>query len=494
MKNFIKIAAVMPVLLALLLAGCALDDPSEPTDAVNGPGVDDAGARYVAIGNSLTAGFMDGGLMQVGQASSFPRLIANQLGLDNTAFSQPWIAAPGIGTSDGSDASMVAGVLRYGGSAVGLTLLGETPAADVQSTLLLAATQPTAYHNLGVPGAWLTDGLNAFNAASSMSVVIDPTSPNLFFEFINRSSFFDNTTLMATLPDGSGGAIQVPYESGSMVYKAIAKGGALVTLWLGNNDVLGPATGGDPDVGFGPAAAAAFQAEYTSTLSILAGGLLQRNGFPATIVVANIPSITSIPYFIPLEDFNTATGGFWADSFAETDVQFVLLPALSWIVGLDPSTVNIPSVLTLTSVEETDIATAVATFNGVIAGVSAAVNASGMAKIGLMDANAALEGLNPLQSAHLLSLLGTGMDLETAQAATYFSLDGIHPNSVGYGFVANEFIDVINDLDGTDIPPVDLDSLSWDPTYGVPVVDVEPTATEIRITPEAAAAMGAIFR
>jgi hypothetical protein len=425
---------------------------------------------------------MDGGLMMAGQANSYPRLIANQLGLDNTEFSQPWIAAPGIGSSTPSDPSMVAGVLYFNGASI--SVLGETPAASVQSTLLLAVTQPTPYHNLGVPGALLTDGLNAFDAASG--------GGNPFFTFINRASFFGNNALEATLP----GPVTVPYQSCSMTYEAVTKGGAITTMWLGNNDVLGPATGGNPAAGFGPAGASAFQARYTATLSVLAGGLLKRNGFPATIVVANIPGITSAPYFIPVAAFDQAIGGAWPWGFAETNVEYVLFPTLAWAANPGNQGTPIAGSRTLTTTEVGDIATAVGTYNSIIAGVANAVNASGIAKVGVMDANVALAGLAAPQKTHLLFLLGAGMDLPTAAATTYFSLDGIHPNNVGYGFVANQFIDKINELDSSSIPLVDLASLSWDPTYGVPIsAPTKSRAGQLpSIDPAAAEAMAAIFR
>ncbi len=132
MKNLIKIATVMPVLLALLLAGCALDDPGDPTATVNPPGLEDAGARYAAIGNSLTAGYMDSGLMQPGQANSYPRLIANQLGLDNTEFSQPWVAFPGIGSTTPSAPDMISGSLHFDGIG-GIGVVAETPVREAKA-------------------------------------------------------------------------------------------------------------------------------------------------------------------------------------------------------------------------------------------------------------------------------------------------------------------------------------------------------------------------
>jgi len=227
------------LLAALLLAGCSIDAPSDPTGLVNDPGLQDARARYVAIGNSLTAGWMDNGLMQLGQSGSYPRLIANQLGLDNSAFSQPWVAAPGISGSSDDDPSVINGVFYFDGA--GLAVLGTTPAAELQSTLLLALSQPTAYHNLGVPGAWLIEGMNAYDAASSLGAALPDPKPNLFFDFINRSAFFGNTPVPV-----SAGPPPIFTQSGSMHYKAIAHGAALATVWLGNNDILGPASGGNP--------------------------------------------------------------------------------------------------------------------------------------------------------------------------------------------------------------------------------------------------------
>jgi len=493
MKKLIKIATVMPVLLALLLAGCSLDDPADPTGQVNPAGVADAGTRYVAIGNSLTAGYMDGGLMQAGQINSYPRLIANQLGLGTTAFSQPWIAAPGIGSSAPSDPSMVAGVLHFDGQ--GIAVLGETALADVQSTLLLAVTQPTPYHNLGVPGALLTDGLNAYDAGSSATAAMG--APNPFFDFINRSSFFGNTTLSATLPDGQGGTITVPYESGSMVYKAIAKGGALATVWLGNNDVLGAATSGNPNNPVPITDPAVFAARYQAMLMTLAGGLHQRNGFPATIVTATVPSITSAPYFMPEPLFDSVVqgqiGASWPGGYEEADVQIVRFPTLSWIAAnaANPTT-PIPSTFTLTGAEVQMVNDAVTAYNTAIKQISAGINASGIAKCGVMDAYDLLGDLSATQKTHFMLLLSQTGDITTAAAMTAFSLDGIHPNNVGYGIVANGFIERINDLDGTSIPDVDLGELSWDPTYGV-VSSLAADVGGIRITPAAATGMAAIF-
>jgi hypothetical protein len=84
------------------------------------------------------------------------------------------------------------------------------------------------------------------------------------------------------------------------------------------------------------------------------------------------------------------------------------------------------------------------------------------------------------------------MSVAQAAATTLFSLDGVHPNSHGQGVMANAFIDVINDLDGSSIAHVDPAALPWDPTYGVaaPPKANSPLGLDAR----AAEAMSAIWR
>jgi len=91
MKKLFSIIAILPVLLGLLLAGCTMDDPDHPTGLTEA-----AGHKYMSLGNSLTAGYMDSGLIQNGQVASYPRLIAGKMGIDTTIgtgdFTQPWTA------------------------------------------------------------------------------------------------------------------------------------------------------------------------------------------------------------------------------------------------------------------------------------------------------------------------------------------------------------------------------------------------------------------
>lgn len=457
-KNLIL--TLTSLLLVLLATGCDPDAP-DSSDALTAPTVDEVFANYAAIGNSLTAGFMDGGLMYAGQMSSFPRLIAGQLGLANAPgdmeFSQPWINPPGI-ASTSAPPGQVAGVYYLTGTG-GLGVLGYTDLTAVQTDLLAAVSQPTPYHNLGVPGAALYDVLNAYSSTTCGSYV-NFESANPYFDFVNRASLFGNITVPAT-------AVSPAYQSASMFGQCVAKGPSLATVWIGNNDVLGGATSGTVIDGVTVTDAATFDGMYKQMLTTFAGGLLARTGWPATIAVANIPDIEDIPYFWPVAVFNAtlpeALGGSWPPGFEEDDVALVRFPVANWLATADPATDLIPAGYTLTAAEVQIVQDNVAAYNTTIEEAVGMVNALGLAQCGLVDTNALMAGLPAGQKTHLLLLLGQGYTPTEAAATTLFSLDGIHPNNRGYAVVADEFLEKIGEMTGQtfDLVPAQ----TWDPTY-----------------------------
>jgi len=454
MKNLMKIAAVMPVLLALLLAGCTLDDPSDPTGLVNDVTPADATTQFLTVGNSLTAGFMDSGLMKAGQKNSFGMLVATQMGVE---FTQPWIDAPGIGTTDLSDIGedLVAGVLYYTGSDV--VPLGITAKDDVEG-LLLAVAEPAPYHNLGVPGARLDELLTTWDGDSSYGAQFGKA--NSFFDFINRAKFFDNIEVPAAPPTPA-------YATASLFGQAIAKGPALSTVFIGGNDFLFGATTGDPLANthlitdpavWGP--------NYALFMGSYAGGLAQRNGFKSNIVVSTLPLVEHITFFLSKTDFLQVFGAFGFTA-VETDYEYVLITDfLGWFKANIGG--EMPTTMTLSVAE-------VGYLNGVIGAYNSIIEdtINGelpgtetfplMANFGLVDINTALAALDPEATQHFLYLRAkyasdpeTAEDIATTAARTYFSLDGVHPNNKGYVFMANTFLDVINDLTGASYAQIPL--------------------------------------
>ena len=63
LKIIMKISAVLPVLLGLLLAGCTVEAPDSAQ--LRAPEGEEIFAGYVAMGNSLTAGFINGALLDI---------------------------------------------------------------------------------------------------------------------------------------------------------------------------------------------------------------------------------------------------------------------------------------------------------------------------------------------------------------------------------------------------------------------------------------------
>ena len=455
-----KIPAAAVVLLALLATGCGVDTPAPVELTYEQPTGEAIFANYVAIGNSLTAGFMDGGLVMNGQVNSYPQLIASALGYPAGSFMQPLIAFPGIGSTDAGE-GYAAGVLRFDGAS--LSLAGRTPLADVQSTLLLAARLPVAYQNLGVPGATLWDGMNATSSANSQS------PGNSYFDFILRSSVFGDVV---------------------MCDQAASLEPTLVTCWLGNNDALGGAASGEPVLGVNVTPPAAFAVMYEALLDRVTDTVLTHTGIAPVIITANVPDIASTPYFMPKALFRAMAGLPGpdmlpdADLFTEADAVYVRFPALSYLAAAGMAGLPLPEAYTLDVAETAIVQDAVTGFNAAIA---AAVDEREY--VHLYDAHAALAGLTAGQATHFLALEAQyGADI--AAATTYFSLDGIHPNNRGYGHVANGFIATINEALGTSVPSIDLADLTWDPTYGIPI-DEKAAAG---LSPEAARAMDAIFR
>jgi lysophospholipase L1-like esterase len=497
MKKLIAIQTALTLLLALLLAGCSLDAPSDPTGNVNDPGPADASTPYVAIGNSLTAGFMDSGLIENGQANSYAMIVATQMGLNMDTFTQPWIGFPGIGTTD-VGAGNTAGVLHFNGTTV--VPVAITPADQVPG-LLKAVAQPTQYHNLGVPGAFSFDLLNAYSAASSHGVNLG--SPNSFFEFINRAGplvgLFKNIEVPAA-PPAPG------YWTGSQFYQVIAKGPALVTAWIGGNDFLFGATSGEP-IGH-PAITppgeitapvpGTYAYNYSAFLGSLAAGLNGRNGFPTPIVGATLPLVRNIAYFLDRGTFETIFGQLQL-TYEEPDAEYILFVDF---IGSDlPTTPQgmLPANMTLDAAEvqylDDDV---IGKYNEAIVGTMGMVTGNPGAPIEqlpIVDFNQAMDDLragNPGATWHFLlhRITNPTGTIEDWAAATYFSLDGVHPNNKGYAFTANAFIAKINEVTGSSWAEVPVDAFIWDPTYGQ---DVKVSSGMPTISPEALEAMKRTF-
>jgi lysophospholipase L1-like esterase len=478
MKANTFIFAALVVIGALVAQGCADSAPSGPSASLGSVSV----TKYVAIGNSLTAGYQSNGLYQSAQIYSYPNLISQQLnaaGANLPAFQQPLWPDPGSPDPTTGKASRFE-LISLTGPVVG-------PAGEA----LTAAGPPSAmtlqrpYDNLGIPGAVIYDFLDTTNFLSKEGA---PRN-NGFFLAILRSSAIGNSILAQA-------TAATPLKAD------------LVTFWLGANDVLGYATSGGTSPS-APTSATIFTGLYSESLGQLHAALPN-----AKILVANIPDVDAIPFFTTigpkigaalkgLEAVNHAvvglfyeksgemvassftnftnpstdplitlkggpyaallgqpTGQWYHDLAAATGFPFAALYAsysaagidTTQPFGLDPRN-PFPDALVLDAGEQAIAAAAITSFNATIASVAAANGAA------VVDMNGFF---------NTIKTSGLEVDGETFTTAyiagNLFSLDGVHPSSKGYGIVANEYIKTMNASFGMHVPLVNINSLPGIPT------------------------------
>jgi lysophospholipase L1-like esterase len=362
-------------------------------------------SRYVAIGDSLTAGFNSGGLVQDVQRNSYPALIFRQATGASAGFEQPLVTRPGLPA-----------LLELRS----LSPLIIAPRAGSGQPANLNLQRP--YNNLAVPGARIHD-------------------------------------LVATVHSDSNGLFDLVLRGlGTEVQQAVALHPTLVTVWIGNNDVLAAATSGRVIEGVTLTPAAQFEADFRAIMAAMAST-------GAKLAVANIPDVSSIPFVTTLPPIvvNPTTqqpvliGGQPVPLIGPNGPlrlgDRVLLTASTFLAkgdGLPPgipgaSGVPLGDGVTLTIEEQQTIGARVAAYNQIIASVA---NDRGAA---VLDANALLhrvatQGLDIGGVTYTSAFLSGGV----------FSYDGVHPTAFGYAFVANEWIKVINAKFGSAIKPVNL--------------------------------------
>jgi lysophospholipase L1-like esterase len=401
-------------LSAMVLLGCSPDTP-DVVVVTRTEHLSEGDTVLGAVGNSLTAGFLNGALVRGGQMVSFPTTVASRAGWAPVA--QPLIAEPGLATTT-TDAGTPTGMLYV--DATG-SITSDSLTVPPQA-LLLNAQHPVAYHNLGVPGSTSVDVLAATDAASSVS------GGNAFFDLILRNS---------GLPPGDTTQLdQLASLSPDVVF-----------LWIGANNILGGATGGNPEIGVDVIPSTVFEANLTAIADRV------EAMSPDMVVVGNIPDITVLPYVTTVSRF-VAEGVPWQT--IETDVAYVLLPAAEVLGasyapgGPDSLATN----LTLTEDEVTLVAGQIDAYNVAIENL---VAARGWA---LVDIRSGLQALptNPadLGFSILNRLFPYDTQTKTQNGASAFSLDGIHPSERGYAEVSNQFMDAMNDTYGTSFTEIDV--------------------------------------
>jgi len=440
-------------------------------------------SNYVALGNSLSAGFSDNALFIAGQENSFPNLLSQKFTLvGGGSFNQPLMADNLGGIAIGGNRIIDPRLVFDGSGPVPIeSVIGPV---TVGTDLLNNPTGP--FNNLAVPGA------KSFH-------LLAPGYGNI-------------TNIQLQLANPYAVRLTGATPDASIVSLAANQNPSFFSLWIGNNDVLGYAlSGGDGTNPITPAdgpPGVGFNQTYGALIATLTA-----NG--AQGVVANIPNVTSIPHFttvpfnpVPLDQatadavngaYAAYNGGIQAalqalagtGLFSEEEANarlinfsagegnavviedesltdlgainpafaalpkirqataedLLVLPASSFIGTLadpnNPLSVNGVAVpladrWVLIPSEQAEISAATATFNATIQ------TSADQAGLALVDANALLDQIaaGSLQSGDyiLTSALVQG---------GAFSLDGVHPTARGYALIANEFMRAIDETYGS---------------------------------------------
>lgn len=432
---------------ALFLGAC--EEAEEPALFTNGEA---DFSSYVAVGNSLTAGVVNGDLYLSAQQNSFPALLAQQFKeyANGGEFTQPLMTNEvGFGNRMQIDAIV-------DGSPVISTFSGD-PTPNMAS---VAANGP--FNNIGVPGAksyhLLAAGYgNPANGAG------------------NYNPYF---TRFASDPATSTVLDELP---GSFTF---------FSLWIGSNDVLGYAYNGGENDEITPTAD--FEAAMTGILEILTASGAQG-------IIANIPDITALPLFnavpynalvLSAEDAAALNGAYdqveaqlqqngityeypftfteGPNGFLVQDATLPLPPPLNVrqlqegemiiltvpqdslmnhgmgsfdLVNMVPY--GIPDKYVLDAIETSEIETAIAAFNSTIFTMAESYD------LALVDFYAFTQTL--ASTGYSEAGITFTNEFITGNA---FSLDGVHPTQMGYAVIANLFIDAINEKYGAKIPGV----------------------------------------
>jgi len=493
MKIYLR-KSLLIIATAIAVASCGADI-SGSLDKDGDPGTADF-SMFLAIGDSLTAGYADGALYRQIQQNSLPYILAQQFALAGGGkMNQPLMPKDATGSL----------TFDAGGGPIDLgrpdrLMLGATgDPASPASPEIIKPTKTTAievrvsgagtFNNMGIPGAksFHLGPLPSGYGELTIAAIAGGTSNPYYARFASS----DVATVLGD---------------------ALAQVPTFFTLWIGNNDILlyaldgGATQNAVPPYGTASTdvtAPAMFTAAYNGAVAALTA-MPGTQGLLINIPdVATIPHFTTVPYNpIPMSAADaTGANGAYAPYNAglnlalgfitQTEIDqrtitfkkgdnnalvitdenlttvpglpsirqatkkdFVLLPASSkigteavpgtptsiWAVGVALLDGDV-----LTQFEYNQIETARKAYNKTI---KAAANAD--PDLLFLDVDALLVELNESGISY-----GSGGVSSTFGQGGAFSLDGVHPTARGYAVIANEIFKVINEGFDAYIPPVD---------------------------------------
>lgn len=440
-SNLLRIAATLAVAILLALPATVQAQQADFT-------------TFVAIGDSLTAGFTDGCLVDYAQADSFGAIVAKTA---KATYEQPIIRTPGLGPC----MYLVSLAPQF----------GNRPNTGVPTNLTLARP----YNNLAVPGFKIHD-----------AVATNPTT-------------------------AAGGLTYIILRGlGTQLQQAASLKPTFLMTWLGNNDVLGAATSATAIEGLTLTPMASINADLDtifSTMKAAQGGT--GKGLVMTVPdVASIPFVTTVSPILgiyptgtpgvggqPIYALYDSCGGL-APACPVPAGSYLTLLAASYLqqgygipcavaptnpncnkplpdnLSINPSTGAISPGVVLTPTE-------VAAIRARTGEINAAIIAKGTAAgYKVWDTAAVLADLTKNGRSY------GGLAITTAfLSGGAFGYDGVHPTSIGYAIAADDLIQTINYYWNNNLPRVNMQTYlangdTWPGGYPNGSVLFSPTPTE----------------
>ena len=402
--------------LGLVLAAAACNNDKLNRPFANIP-VDPLFDRYVAMGNSITAGFQSGGINDSTQQQSYAVLLARAM---HSPFFSPFLNKPGCPPPY----TNVFTQTRLSGGAATTCALRRIP------------SEPPPYiSNTAVPGAEVEDLFANGDTASN---------PNSLTQFI------------------LGGLTQV-----GMLRRAQP---TFVSLWIGNNDVLGAATSANGGDSTKITSVANFTARYGALLDSI------ESVGPQGGVLVGVANVTAIPYFsagatywaiknglVPGSAFpaaftvsNNCAPSTAIPGVGRGDSTLVPFPYGAALLGAAQAGAprNLDCADTVAAIvvpkELLKLLGAVAAYNAFI---SQQATAHGWA---YLDPNTTLDSLRNLPQPNTVvrafPLIGQACTANPFGSA--FSCDAVHPSAATHTLIARKLRAAINATYGTSIPAV----------------------------------------
>ena len=492
MKKIIYI--LLGLFIALSFTACEPEFSNPVSDESYTSGDADF-SNYVAIGNSLTAGFTNGTLYKSGQENSFPAILAGQMKIVGGGdFTQPYLD---------DDTNNVGGMLLSGTPIIAPKLvidasqhrperINQNPTMDIMNI------HPGPYNNMGVPAAKIYHmGFQGYGNASNLPLGL----ANPYF------------VRMASAPNKS------------IMEDVVAENPTFFTLWIGSNDVLWYATSGGTGVdqnGAGNTNPTTYGPDDITHVNVFAGAYQQivdhltANG--AKGVLATIPDVASVPFFttipynpIPLTDQAQVDAlNAYYDATNNEKIQGALANGLitqdeadartiHFELGANALVIQDEYLTDLTGLSEPISSIRQATKDDLILLTAKSIigtpdpnNPTGvfgitspledkwiLSKKEIAEVRAATTGYNQVinniaaakhlavaDMAALMQQMKNGLVIEDGSfyTADYFNgtnldnllfgLDGVHPTPRGYAVIANKFIDAIENTYGAKLPKV----------------------------------------